>query len=100
MKRGSRALNEEQDDGAEVGDRPRRDDQLAEGGGDLAGVLQDRDQHPERRSAEDDRDQERGLDQPCRPEQQGDQDGDRKRDDERGHRQAQHLPAQAPRRSV
>ncbi len=89
-----REEDREQDHGAEVGDRPRRDDQLAEGGGDLAGVLQDRDQDSERGSAEDDRDQERGLDQPRRLEQGGDQDGDRKRDDERGHRHAQHLPAQ------
>src|SRR5215211_6612428 len=46
----------QQDDRPEVRDRRGGDDQLPEGRGDLAGVLEHRHQHAQRRGAQDDRD--------------------------------------------
>ena len=60
----------EQDDRAEVGDRPGSDHELAEGGRDLTRVLEHRDDHPERRRREDHRDEQRGLDQAARLQRQ------------------------------
>jgi hypothetical protein len=80
----------EQDHGAEVGDRPCGDYQLTECRGDLAGVFEHRDQDAERGRAEDDRDQQWGLDQAGCLQDQRDQDGNRKRDGEADQGQAQH----------
>jgi hypothetical protein len=55
----------EQDDRAEVCNRTRRDHQLPERLVDLAGVLQDRDQDPERGRAQDHRNEQRRLHQPA-----------------------------------
>jgi hypothetical protein len=52
----------EQDDGAEVRDRRRCDDELAEGRGDFPRVLQHGHDDSERGGAEDDRHQQWGLD--------------------------------------
>ena len=54
------------------------DDQLAERRGDLAGVLEHRHEHAERRRAEDDRDQQRRVDQARRLQPERDDDRDRR----------------------
>ena len=90
----AREEDREQDDRPEVGDRRGGDDQLPEGGGDLARVLEHRDEHAERRRAEDDRDQQRRVHQPARLEPERDDEGDREREREPEQRDPQHLPAQ------
>ena len=55
----------EQDDRAEVGDRPGGHDELTELRLDLPGVLEHGDDHAERRRREDHRDEQRRLGEPA-----------------------------------
>ena len=64
---------------------------------DLAGVLEHRDDHAERRRREDHRDEQRRLDQPAGLEREADADREREREHASRRRRPQHAPAQARR---
>lgn len=81
----------EQNDRAEVGDRPGGDDELAEGRGDLPRVLEHRHDHPERGRAQDDRHQQRRLDEPRGLEPEPDDDRDREGEHEAAEGELQDL---------
>jgi hypothetical protein len=77
----------------QVGDRRRGDDQLAERRCDLPAVLEHRHQHPERGRAQDDRDQQRRVDEAAGAQAQPDDHGDAERQREAGGAQAEHAAA-------
>ncbi|MDP1849532.1 MAG: hypothetical protein Q8K79_17230 [Solirubrobacteraceae bacterium] len=84
----------QQDDRAEVGDRPARDDVAAQRRGDLAGILEHRDDHAQRRRREDDRDEQRRLHESPGLERVAERDGDRERRKPRERRELEHAAAQ------
>jgi hypothetical protein len=84
----------EQDDRAEVRDRPRRDHELPERRRALARVLEDRDQHTERRRGERDRDQQWGIDEAAGLQRARDDERDRERERVAEGGEPQHPPAQ------
>ena len=84
----------EQDDRPEVGDRSGRHDELAEGGLDLAGVLEHGDDHAERRRREDHGDEQRGLGEATRLQRQARDDGEPERQEPAAARHAQQAPAE------
>ena len=85
----------QQDHSAEVRDRGGGEHELAELRLQLAEILEHGDDHPERGGAEDDRHQERRLDEPGRLEEERDRDGDRERHHPARERQPQEPAAQA-----
>ena len=78
----TREEQREEDDRAEVGDRGRRDHKLTEAGGDVPGVLEHRNDHAKRGGDEHDRDEQRRLNEPARPQAEAEDDRDRERDAE------------------
>ena len=85
----------EQDDRPDLGDRGARDDDLAECGRGLAGVLEDRQDHAEPGRREDDRHQQRRLDEVARSQPEADHDRDPERDGIADQRETQ-QPASQP----
>jgi hypothetical protein len=77
-----------------VGDRGGGDDQLTEGREDLARVLEHRHQHAERRRAEDDRHQQRRLDQSSGLQAERHEQGDGERHGKPESGETKHLPTQ------
>ena len=84
----------EQDDRAEVGDRGGDDHELTEVAPDLAGVLQHRDHHAERRGGQHDRHEQRGIHLPARLQREPGDEGEGEGDDEPAAGQLQDRPPQ------
>lgn len=84
----------QQDYGAEVRDRGRAEDQLAELRAELSGVGQHGDDHSERGRREDDRYQQRCGDQPGQVQPEANGGCDREGDEPAQRRQTQEAPAQ------
>ena len=85
----------QQDDRAEVGDRCRSDHELPEVGADVVGVLEHRDDDPERRRDEDDRNEQRRLDEASTLQRQADDDPDHERRHKAHRRQLQRPSAKS-----
>ena len=84
----------EEHDRRHLGDRGARHDDLSERRRGLASVLEDRQDHAESGCREDDRDEERRLDEVARLQREADHERERKRDREAEGGHAEQLPAQ------
>ena len=84
----------EEDDRAKIGDRPRRDYELAERRADLARVLEDRHDDPEGRCREHDRDEDAVAGKVDGVQPESDREGDDEGDDESERGEAQRPTSQ------
>src|SRR3954469_12062818 len=91
----AREEQRQQDDRAELRDRGRREHELTEARAGDVRVLQDREDHADRRGGEHDRDEERRLDESAgfQAEAEGDRDRERERESDRGQLEDRALQA-------